>query len=169
MPRPYPARSREVLPPDPVFAAIKGIAASLLIYWVGVKMVDQPWNTDLRQSAHFLGWAACAVGSFVTGLSLKAGWQRAAFFGVMTLVVAVPFTLLGESVRVLHGMFGGLAEQAAGPENRDMLGKLAQGIPTKAEYEHFFAYRLLPPIFGVITLLCQAGIIMFRRRSDSYI
>ncbi len=141
-------------PSDPFVAVVKGVAASLLIYWFGVLGVQQIFGNELMPYARYLGWLACTVAALVTARSIGEPWDRATMFGLATLIVAVPMTYLGESVRMLNIItFAGRAEATLGIN--DVVAK-----------NRYMALHLLPTVFGLITIVAVAGTLMFRQRLD---
>ncbi len=143
--------------PDPFIALLKGIAASLLVYWIGVWCVREFVPDQLYPYARYLGWAACVVATLVTSTALGEPFDRVTLFGVAALAVTIPMTFMGESVRRLHVLtFDARVDAMSGA-----------GVNIAAR-NHYFAFHLLPVVTGAITIICVAGTIMFRQRPDRY-
>lgn len=143
--------------PNPFVAFLKGVAASLFVYWFGVWVVQELAAEQLIPYARYVGWAACAIATFVTAHSVGEPRDRAILFAFAALVVTIPMAILGESVRLLRVLtFAAHVEAVSGAR-----------VNIVAQNRHL-AFHLLPGIFLGITLICLAGTLMFRQRPDRY-
>ena len=143
--------------PDPFAAFLKGVAASLFVYWFGVWVVQEIAAEQLIPYARYLGWAACAIATLVTAHSVGEPRDRAVLFAFAAFVAAIPMAILGESVRLLRVLtFAARVEAVSG-----------RGVNIVAE-NRYLAFHLLPALFLGITIICLAGTLMFRQRQDRY-
>lgn len=140
---------------DPFTAFLKGVAASVFVYWFGVWVVQEVDPEQLIPYARYVGWAACALATLVTAHSVGGPRDRAILFAFTALAATIPMAILGESVRLLRVLtFAARVEAVTGG-----------GMNIAAEHR-YLAFHLLPALFLGITVICLAGTLMFRQRPD---
>jgi hypothetical protein len=143
--------------PNPFSALLKGVAASLFIYWFGVWVVQEIAAEQLIPYARYIGWAACAIATLVTAYSVGEPWDRAVLFAFAAFVAAIPMAILAESAKLLRVLtFAARVEAVSGAR----VNIVAQN--------RYLAFHVLPAIFLGITIICLAGTLMFRQRPDRY-
>ncbi len=151
MPEPEQAESSDAL-----IAVLKGIAASLVFYWVGVWVVQVVSEETLMPNARYVGWLACAIGTYVTAKAVGQPRDESALFAVLAFFIAIPLTFMGESTTLLRNLTFAARMEAVTGRRPDPLAS-----------SRYLAFHVLPAVFGGITLLCLMGTLMFRNRTNS--
>ncbi len=131
---------------DPFVSIALGIAASLLVYWTGVWVLQEISAENLMPYARYLGWTACSIGTLITAHSLGEEMERAVLFAITAFVIAIPLSLMGESVTHLRVLTFAVRVEAVMGTKVDIAAR-----------NHDFAFHLLPGIFGGSTILMSCG------------